>query len=123
MPEISTFLDYHLCPVELYSTRIWGAEKSTATVVTIVNVVKMIRQNLRRKALFKTWQQTAGSDLSITMAANFQSDSISFSLSIAFSLPVIKRSSWVKLEFSDNLLFPTFKMLFSSLDAELQELK
>lgn len=54
-----------------------GAENKTAMVVTIVNVVKIIKQNL-----------------SITIAANFQSDSISFSSSIAFSLFVIKRISF-----------------------------
>lgn len=69
----------------------WGADNKMAMVVIIVNVVNMIRQNL-----------------SITMAANFQSDSVSFSLSIDFNLPVMNRSS--------------FRMLFNSLVLELQEL-
>ena len=74
-----------------YSTRMCGAEKRTAIVVTMVNVVKMIKQNL-----------------SITMAANFQSDSISFSSSIALSLFVINRIS--------------FSIHLSSLLAEVQPL-
>ena len=35
-----------------YSTRIWGAEKRTAIVVTIVNVVKIIKQNLKMEEFF-----------------------------------------------------------------------
>ena len=55
---------------------ICGAEQSTASVVTNVNVVKVIRQNL-----------------SITIAANFQSETTSFSSSDIFILFVMYLSS------------------------------
>ena len=42
----STRMWVHSTSIWVYSTRIWGAEKRTATVVTMVNVVKMIKQNL-----------------------------------------------------------------------------
>ena len=74
-----------------------GAENKTATVVIIVKVVKMMRQNLKaKKSLIKLEKKEnlILDHLSITMAANFQSDSISFSLSIVFKRPVIKRSSY-----------------------------
>ena len=94
------------------STKMCGAENKTATVVIIVKVVKIIKQNLKAKTVWekslnsgnvyhhdiwdncKRWILNFGNDLSMTMAANFQSDSISFSLSIVFKRLVIKRSSW-----------------------------
>ena len=59
-----------------YCTMMWGAEKRTATVATIVKSVKTKRQ-MR----------------STTMAANFQSAMSSFSSSRFFSFDVMKRSS------------------------------
>ena len=59
-----------------YSTMIWGADNSTAMVVITVNAVNVIKQNL-----------------SITMAANFQSLIMSISSSCIFMRFVMNLSS------------------------------
>ena len=64
----------------------WGAEQRTAKVVMIVNAVKTIRQNL-----------------SITIAANFQSPIISASSSCIFIRLVINFSSF-KIHWSSRVV-------------------
>ena len=48
--------------------------------------------------------------LSITIAANFQSDSVSFSLSIAFSLLVMKRNSLTQNLINYGFLYAFIKL-------------
>ena len=51
--HIYIYSSIHSMTLKNYSTRIWGAEKRTAIVVTIVKVVNIIRQNLQ-------WQNVQG---------------------------------------------------------------
>ena len=78
-----------------YSTTRWGAEKRTATVVIIVNVVKVIKQNLENILELQHFCPLKQHDmyLSMTIAANFQSATTSSSSSFTFSLLVMNRIS------------------------------
>ena len=78
-----------------YSTTRWGAEKRTATVVIIVNVVKVIKQNLENISELQHFCPLKQHDmyLSMTIAANFQSATTSSSSSFTFSLLVMNRIS------------------------------
>ena len=87
-----------------YSTTRWGAEKRTATVVIIVNVVKVIRQNLQNISVFQLKKTVLCRNklyLSMTIAANFQSATISSSSSFTFNLLVMNlislRMDWSSL--------------------------
>ena len=60
---IYIYSSIHSMTLKNYSTRIWGAEKRTAIVVTIVKVVNIIRQNLQ-------WQNVHFYDMTFERRGN-----------------------------------------------------